>query len=69
MPNAERRAEIASPSLVLPTLLLSLSAAPLRTQSRQSAPDEALFRTIASLDGELSLPTTRATSKSSRRSS
>jgi ketosteroid isomerase-like protein len=37
-------------SLVLLTLLLSLSAAPVRTQSRQSAPDDPLFRTLASLD-------------------
>jgi Domain of unknown function (DUF4440) len=39
--------------LVLPALLLSLPAAPVRTQSRQSAPDDALFRTMASLDSGL----------------
>ena len=35
---------------MLPALLFWLPAAAVRTQSRQSAPDDALFRTIASLD-------------------
>ena len=40
-------------ALVLLALLLSMSAAPVRTQTRQSAPDSPLFRTLASLDREL----------------
>lgn len=39
--------------LVLPALLLSLLAAPVHTQTRQSAPDDALFRTMVSLDSGL----------------
>lgn len=40
-------------SLVLVALLLLLPAAALRAQTRQSAPDDALFRTLASLDSGL----------------
>ena len=36
--------------LVLPVVLLSLPAATAHTQTRQSVPDDALFRTMASLD-------------------
>ncbi|MCA1585638.1 MAG: nuclear transport factor 2 family protein, partial [Acidobacteria bacterium] len=40
-------------SLVLVTLLLVLPGAALRAQTRQSAPDDPLFRTLASLDSRL----------------
>ncbi|HYN10070.1 MAG TPA: nuclear transport factor 2 family protein [Vicinamibacterales bacterium] len=39
--------------LMLLGLLLALPVAPVRSQTRQSAPDSALFRTVASLDSEL----------------
>jgi hypothetical protein len=39
--------------LLLFALLLSLPAAPVRTQTRQSAPASVLFRTVASLDRDL----------------
>jgi hypothetical protein len=44
---------ISRTSLVLPVLLLSLSVASTRGQTRQSAPNDELFRTAASLDGAL----------------
>ena len=40
-------------SFVLPVLMLSLPVPAVRGQTRQTAPDEALFRTVASLDRAL----------------
>ena len=44
---------ISRTSLVLLSLLLFGLVAPVRTQTRQSAPDDPLFRTVASLDSAL----------------
>jgi Domain of unknown function (DUF4440) len=40
-------------SLMVLGVLLSQPAVPVRTQTRQSAPDDVLFRTVASLDSRL----------------